>query len=335
MNKGNNDEFTNKRLLTPWSRPQEAGIQFSIKSLEILLAELGWPLSEKWVDNWSKRGGVELARSKWPSGIKLDWIWGVGLPLMTDIERFLEDKNERYLFGISGLPGCGKTSLGKWIESAALELNFPISVISLDDFYFPYQKLKQVMDGNPWNVPRAIPGSHDIDLMQRTISTWKETGKLIAPQFDKALRSGRGDRSGWRESKPNVLVIEGWFLSCKPLTSLRVNSDDSNRLTPLEISYRLKIQEELSKYKDVWEYFDRLWHLKALKFSSTDKWKKEQEANMQQERGSSLKGTELNSFLRMINTAIPQSCLEELKADVIAKINDERTVKWIGRREDE
>ena len=335
MHKENSNELTTKRLLTPWSSPKESSIQFSIKALEILLAELGWPLPEKWVENWSKRGGVELAASKWPSGIKSDWIWGVGLPFLTDLERFLEAKNERYIFGISGLPGCGKTSLGKWIESAALDLNFPISVISLDDFYFPYQKLKQVMAGNPWDVPRAIPGSHDIDLMQRTISTWKETGKLIAPQFDKALRAGKGDRSGWRESKPKVLVIEGWFLCCKSLNILSINSDGSNTLTPLEMSYRVKVQENLSKYKKVWEYFDRLWHLKALEFSSTNKWKEEQEANMQKERGSSLKGTELNSFLRMINTAIPQSSLEELNANVIAKINAERTIKWIGRREDE
>ncbi len=332
MGKNISNRLLEEEILTPWSNPKHPDIHFSSEGLEKLLTKLGWPLTIHWVEHWTKRGGVSLEATKWPLGTKSDWVWGIGFPLMSDLERFLETQNERVLFGLSGLPGCGKTSLGKWIEAAAQKLSLPINVISLDDFYFPYKELKKIMAGNPWGVPRALPGSHDIDLMWESISTWKETGKLLVPQFDKALQNGKGDRCGWRESNPKVLVIEGWFLGCQAKNSLEIKDAQADVISPCEKSYRVKILEELLKYQKIWEAFDRTWHLKATDFSSTNKWKREQERNMQRTRGSSLKGTELDAFLRMINTALPKAILENLNADVIAHISPERTINWVEVR---
>ena len=63
------------------------------------------------------------------------------------------------------------------------------------------------MAGNPWGVPRAIPGSHDLELMATALDQWRETGVLNAPRFDKSLRQGRGDRS---ESDPKRHIHAGW-----------------------------------------------------------------------------------------------------------------------------
>ena len=78
---------------------------------------------------------------------------------------------------------------------------------------------------NPWNVSRGFPGSHSINLMNETLYKWKMDGQLNVPVFDKSLRNGLGDRSHWREEKPDLLIIEGWFLGVKPL-SLNLYNDD-------------------------------------------------------------------------------------------------------------
>ena len=36
------------------------------------------------------------------------------------------------------------------------------------------------------------------------------------PDIDKALRQGRGDRSGWRRCTADVIVLEGWFVGVRP-----------------------------------------------------------------------------------------------------------------------
>jgi len=53
---------------------------------------------------------------------------------------------------------------------------------------------------------------------------------------------------------------------------------------------------------------------------------------MQRQRGASLKGDSLNKFIRMIQTAIPQSSLQLIDADVVATINTDREIKFIGRK---
>ena len=97
----------------------------------------------------------------------------------------------------------------------------------MDDFYLPARQMAKAMLGNPWNVPRALPGSHSIQLLEDNIDLWMENGLFDSPQFDKAMRNGMGDRSGWRRIKPQVLVIEGWFLGCSTTDNhLQINNHD-------------------------------------------------------------------------------------------------------------
>ena len=129
---------------SPWSDPADPNISYPISPYNKLLASLNWPDQLKWLNHWLNRGGVNLAASAWPLGTKNDWIWGIGLPLLSDIERFIY-KEDRIIFGISGLPGCGKTSLGVWLEAASKELGWPIAVISLDDFYLCSNEMTKAM----------------------------------------------------------------------------------------------------------------------------------------------------------------------------------------------
>ncbi len=318
---------------SPWSNPIDPDIFYPIPPYTKLLNSFNWQNETKWLNHWLKRGGINLASSAWPLGTKNDWAWGLGLPFLSDIELF-NGKEERILFGISGLPGCGKTSFGRWLEAAANELDWPLKVISMDDFYLDSKALDKAMAGNPWNAPRGLPGSHSIELLEETIENWRRTGKLKAPRFDKALRDGLGDRCGWSNSNPKILVIEGWFLGC-------AIAEDKNKLintipiSSREKDYQFIVQSALENYQPIWGKFKRIWHIKAIDFSSTRQWKSEQEINLQKERGASLKGDSLNLFIRMIETAIPQKDLQSIKSNVLVKLSCSRQLKWVGIKEDD
>ena len=324
---------------SPWHAQTFPHMSFPISCYKKLLAELNCADYHQWLKTWELRGGIGLASSSLPVGTQNDWLWGLGFPFLSDIERYMKMPNKRILFGISGLPGCGKTSLGKWIEAASSQLNWSVKVISLDDFYLPSKELDEAMAGNPWRVPRALPGSHSIQLLQETIEIWKSTGNLKSPTFDKALRDGRGDRSGWIYSKPDILVIEGWFLGCK-LSTVKVKSIDNylicgKPISSIEKDYQVIVQRELKKYQPIWEEFERIWHIKAIDFISTKHWKSQQESNLQKDRGASIKGKDLDLFHRMIQTAMPIENLQSVKSDVIVKLNTSREIRWVGLSKDE
>ncbi len=317
-------------MLSPWSSPIDPEILFNRDDLESLIFDFGWTDPASWLDHWLNRRGLNLASSALPFTFKNDWIWGLCLPFLSDIERNLLQEKEPMLFGISGLPGCGKSTFGRWIEAVSHELKWPVTVISMDDFYFPSTQMAQEIAGNPWNVPRALPGSHSIQLIEKTINSWIKQGELNAPQFDKSLRHGLGDRSGWRRSRPRILIIEGWFLGCSLSKANLLESQPQEMIVPplseSEKLYRLVVQKSLQKYQPIWNKFDRIWHLKASQFHFTRTWKTEQESNMEIERGFSLKGNLLKSFIRMIEASIPQVNLQTIDADIIVEMNIDRQI---------
>ncbi len=316
-------------LNSPWSVPIDPQIFYPIAPYNKLLDSLSWPEPNQWLNHWLIRGGVNLAASSWPLGTKNDWIWGLGLPFLSDVERFIF-KEELILFGISGLPGCGKTSFGRWLEAAASELNWPLKVVSMDDFYLDSDELDNAISGNPWSVPRGLPGSHSIDLLEEAIESWKRTGHLKAPKFDKALRNGLGDRCGWSNSQPKILVLEGWFLGCSTADNKINSMKNTIPLTSNEKDYQFVVQSALKKYQPIWKKLDRVWHLKAIDFMATREWKTQQEMQLQRERGASLKGRSLESFIRMIQTSIPKKDLESINSDALAELNISRQIRWVG-----
>ena len=255
----------------------------------------------------------------------------MALPLLSQAYKLNKTSPDRKIIGISALPGTGKTTLGKWLESTSLKLKFKLSVISIDDFYLPSEEMELAIKNNPWNVSRGFPGSHSLDLMKEKLLKWKTDGQLNVPVFDKSLRNGLGDRAFWREEHPDLLIIEGWFLGVKPLS---INSDNSlNILPPLnayECSYREKIQNNLEHYLDIWNMIDNIWHLKPLKFKYMNKWKTYQEKNMHVKTGSSLKDDNLNNFLRMLNVSIPHESFDDINSDVLLMINQERKLIRVG-----
>ena len=282
-------------------------------------------------NKWSNNNRQLIVDKYFKPNTKLDWQWSLSFPFFSLLEKYLYYVDNPKIIGLSGLPGSGKSTLGFWINSVANDLSLDIKVISLDDFYLPADEMDIVMRSNPWNVPRGIPGSHSIEILNQSLDAFLKTGILRSPTFDKSLRDGKGDRSGWCEFKPKVLILEGWFVGCEPISDLfkidDLFEDEFNlSLSENEKEYRSYIQASLIEYSKIWNKFDKIWHLKASQFNNTILWKTQQEEEMIKLKGSGLKGNHLTNFIRMIQTSIPQKSLSYLNSDSTVEINQYRRV---------
>ena len=280
---------------------------------------------------WSDINRQSIAEKYFKPKTKSDLKWSLSFPLFSLLEKYINTKKSPIIFGFSGLPGSGKSTLGFWIDKVARELNMDIKVISLDDFYLPGHEMDIAMNGNPWNVPRGIPGSHSLDLLNETLEVFLKTGIISSPTFDKSLRDGKGDRSGWCECKAKVLILEGWFVGCEPVSDLIKIDSLSDRKYNLSLSqdekdYRKCIQESLVKYSKIWKKLDKVWHLKSSHFNNTIMWKMQQEEEMIKSKGTGLKGNSLLDFIRMIQVSIPQQSLSFINSDTTVEINQNRRV---------
>ena len=310
---------------------KDLDINFPLNEFENLIKDIGWESLDVWFNYWKNKKNILSIDQYWNNKVNDDWIWGLALPLLSQAYNFKNNFSDRKIIGISALPGTGKTTLGKWLEAISLKLNFKIAVISIDDFYLPSDEMKLAIKNNPWNVSRGFPGSHSVKLMYEKLLYWKLNGELNVPVFDKSLRNGLGDRSHWRKDKPDLLIIEGWFLGIEPL-----NDDVDNKylntqeLSPQEFSYRSRIQNNLIKYLDVWSLLDNIWHLKPLKFEYMNTWKINQEKEMFLQKGNALQDEKLSNFLRMLNVSIPHKSFDVINSYALLLINNERNLVKAG-----
>ena len=310
---------------------KELDINFPLDKFENLIIDIGWESLGDWFNFWNNKKNILSIDQYWKNKVKDDWIWGLALPLLSQAYNFQNKFSDRKIIGISALPGTGKTTLGLWLEAISLKLNFKIAVISIDDFYLPSDEMKIAIKDNPWNVSRGFPGSHSVKLMYEKLLNWKINGELNVPVFDKSLRNGLGDRSHWRLDNPDLLIIEGWFLGVEPL-SIDVNYQNTNleEISSHESSYRYNIQNNLSKYLDVWNLIDNIWHLKPINFEYMNMWKTSQEKEMFLRRGNALQDEKLSNFLRMLNVSIPQKSFDFINSYALLLIDQERNLVEAG-----
>jgi D-glycerate 3-kinase len=306
-------------------------INIPLDKFEKLIIDIGWESLDDWINFWNTKNNILSIDQYWNNNVNDDWIYGLALPLLSQAYKFQNKFSERKIIGISALPGTGKTTLGKWLEAISLKLNFKISVISIDDFYLPSEEMKLAIKNNPWNVSRGFPGSHSVKLMYEKLLHWKIYGELNVPVFDKSLRNGLGDRSHWRSEKPDLLVLEGWFLGIEP-SPFDVNDQNINseNFVSQESSYRSKIQNNLKDYADVWSLLDTIWHLKPLKFEYMNTWKSNQEQEMLLHKGNALQDEKLTNFLRMLNVSIPHKSFDLIDSYALLLIDQERNLVEVG-----
>ena len=308
-------------------------ISFPLDEFEDLIISIGWDSLDNWFNFWDQKNNLLLQIPRYSSyKFKDDWLWGLIFPLLSDAYKLNQKNSERKIIGLSALPGTGKTTLGLLVEELSLQLNFKISVISLDDFYLTASEMKNVVLNNPWNVSRGFPGTHSINLIEKKLSDWKKTGILNVPVYDKSLRSGLGDRSKWKTETPDLVILEGWFLGIKPYyeNNKSMNIVDSY-LSKKEIEFRNKIQKSLLSYLKIWNLLDKVWHIKPESFEYMREWKCKQEEEMFKIKGSSLKDQKLFDFLRMLSNCLPHKSFDLINSNVLVVIDKNRKLLSVSK----
>jgi len=110
------------------------------------------------------------------------------------------------VFAISGPAGAGKSTVAAAVSQSLANMGMRTAALSLDDFYLPRKERER--RGIAW---RAGPGSHDLDLMVRTLAAVQDASRpLLLPRFDQS----RDDRSTDEclEEAPDVVVFDGWIV---------------------------------------------------------------------------------------------------------------------------
>ena len=138
--------------------------------------------------------------------VPLSMLWFRTLPL---VQLLLSWPHESpcCLVGLAGAPGAGKTTLCKILSSVAQQVTGQnVLTVSLDDFYLPPDVRQQ--RGHRW---RAVPGTHDVDLLNRFVAEIKSSGGPISvPSYDSGAEVRRPPQV--LPGPPRLCLFEGWFV---------------------------------------------------------------------------------------------------------------------------
>ncbi len=201
--------------------------------------------------------------------------------------------------GISGSQGSGKTTLAKALR-LALHHCFAASscVLSLDDFYLPRaqrQSLAQAV--HPLLATRGVPGTHDVELLARTISrlqTADAHDSTRIPRFDKALDDRAPTPSHTViQGRPDIILMEGWCLGAVPQSESQLQAP-LNRLEAEEDpdgQWRRYVNHQLDgAYQDLFGELDRLFFVCAPSWQAVCEWRLLQEAKLIRQKGDDYRG---------------------------------------------
>ncbi len=192
------------------------------------------------------------------------------------------------IIGLSGGQGAGKstiTSILKFIFKEKYGLS--MCVFSIDDFYkTKKERVKMSKNLHPLFLTRGVPGTHDINLINKTLRSLKSKNfrTVNIPKFDKAI-DDRMKKKNWNKIKkpPNIIIFEGWCVGAKHQKSLSLRKPINfiEKKYDKNLKWRKKINYYLKKdYKSLFKKIDKLIYLKAPDFNHIYKWRLHQEEKL-------------------------------------------------------
>jgi D-glycerate 3-kinase len=202
------------------------------------------------------------------------------------------------MLGLQAPQGAGKTTIGKRVLASLPDIRLRGVSVSIDDFYLTRAEQRAVAaanPGNPYLEHRGYPGTHDIELGERTLAALRGSapGQLLrVPVYDKSQHSGRGDRapeSEWRDVRGpiDLVIVEGWMLGFEPVPESRL--PDPHLATP---------NQALADYQRWYEHLDAFIVLRPLDWNYVMKWRVEAEENMKAQGKPGLSREAIEDYVR-------------------------------------
>lgn len=208
---------------------------------------------------------------------------------------------------ISGPQGSGKSTVAASLAKDLRNQGLNVVIMSLDDFYITHsQQLKKAASGNTLLQHRGLPGTHDLQLLNETLTKLTDQEPAAIVQFDKSQFSGEGDRvkeSEFINVKPHydIILLEGWCVGFRHLNEEELQtvwSDESTKtIKRHKFEFIQEINEELAHYDPIWTSFDGFIHLDAHNINYVYQWRLQQEHAMIASKGSGMTDEQVGQFV--------------------------------------
>lgn len=210
-------------------------------------------------------------------------VSGALVDLVCDLAAARAAPDRPPLIGIAGAQGSGKTTLAR---AAADRLGG--AAFSLDDVYLTRaERTALATQVHPLFAVRGPPGTHDLDLADRTVAALRAAGpdsRIRLPAFDKRTDE-RAPEADWPlfEGRPKAILIDGWCLGATgqdpaalaaPVNALE-RDEDPNAVWRSYADAAL-----MGRYQAFFAGFDAIVLLAAPSFNTVLDWRCEQEAGL-------------------------------------------------------
>ena len=267
------------------------------------------------------------------------------VPLAHDI---LESKktNTPIFVAINGCQGSGKTTLADFLVTW-FSKNTPLNsvALSIDDFYLAKQARSELAkDVHPLFTTRGVPGTHDVALMNSTITNLL-AGEVNVPlpRFNKH-EDDCVPASDWltNEKSVDIVILEGWCVGSEPqpLFSLSEPLNELEQQFDKEGVWRRCVNSCLAnEYKAVFNLIDYTVMLKAPSFSDVFTWRQEQEQKLIAKKGEG-SGTMNNEQLEFFISHFERITRENLntlsaKANALIELDSNRDISGMHLTSDD
>ena len=203
------------------------------------------------------------------------------------VERRTESRC--FLLGVNGGQGSGKSTLADFLR-VVLETaeGWRVAVLSIDDFYLTRAERERLAAGvHPLLMTRGVPGTHDVGMLEETLSRLDGLGRgdaLPLPRFDKSIDE-RADPSRWPVVRGpiDLIVLEGWCVGTRPepVASLEPALNALEREHDPGGHWRRYVNERLAvDYAGPFSLLDALVFLAVPGFDAVLRWRIEQEQKL-------------------------------------------------------
>ena len=216
----------------------------------------------------------------------LSWYAGVTRSL---VQRAKTAKTAP-IVGISGCQGSGKSTLVALMARVMQELHgISTVVLSLDDFYLTKAARTALAESiHPLFATRGVPGTHDLALLNETITALRQPGVAVpVPAFDKA-RDDRTEMVHWRQvSAPvQLILLEGWCIGLSPQKECELEAPVNQMEAEQDPSlvWRREVNRQLANgYADLFGELEALLLLQAPSFDAVFEWRWQQEQRLSEQ----------------------------------------------------
>jgi D-glycerate 3-kinase len=194
---------------------------------------------------------------------------------------------------INGAQGSGKSTMTDFLKLIIeSESEMRVAELSLDDFYLPRKdREKLAKKVHPLLSTRGVPGTHDIQLLEKVLDQLLNKRSCIVPKFNKAI-DDRCQKEEWLAiDKPvDIILFEGWCNNSPPQNSdeLKQSINSLEEKEDAEGIWRQFANDNLIEYqKKVFQFADACIMLKAPDFASVFYWRALQEKKLRTAIGHS------------------------------------------------